>query len=349
MSSLSFHLFGLFEATDSGDKRLHFPTTKAQALLAYLLVEETQQPGISHQRGKLMTLLWPDITPESAQTNLRQTLYRLRKTLPAVEAKSGQREQLLLSDRQSVRLNPAVPYWLDVAEFERRLRESDSGSEERRVANLLEATGYYRGHFLADVSVPDSEHFENWATQFREELRRKALEAFHQIGEEALAGDDWEQAQTAARRQIALDELNEAAYQQLMHAQALAGQRNDALTEFNNLTQRLVQELGVEPLSETTRLAAAIRAGKVERQARAATSQKAEMKLDLAGRQAEVILLDKVDRFWVQGVRQQSLHGAPPLKLGMETMPSALASPWELVVGQPEQSELAAAGRNIYQ
>jgi DNA-binding SARP family transcriptional activator len=83
MSNLSFRLFGLFEAIDNGDEHLHLPTTKAQALLAYLLVEELWRPGSSHQRGKLMTLLWPDITPESAQTNLRQTLYRLRKSLPA--------------------------------------------------------------------------------------------------------------------------------------------------------------------------------------------------------------------------------------------------------------------------
>jgi DNA-binding SARP family transcriptional activator len=74
MSSLSIHLFGLFEATSDDGQQLNFPTTKAQAMLAYLLAEETFRPGIIHQRGKLMTLLWPDILPESAQTNLRQTL-----------------------------------------------------------------------------------------------------------------------------------------------------------------------------------------------------------------------------------------------------------------------------------
>jgi len=339
MSSLAFHLFGLFEAKDVDGRRINFPTTKAQAMLAYLLVEEALQPGISHQRGKLMTLLWPDITPESAQTNLRQTLYRLRKTLPPIEVEPGQIEQLIISDRLSVKVNTAVPYRLDVVEFERALQEAGEGSEERRLASLTKATDFYRGPFLADVSVPDSEHFENWARQIREELRRIALEALHQLGEEALANEDWHQVQTAARRQIVLDELNEAAYRQLMLAQAKAGQRNKALAEYATLTQLLAEELGVEPMSETTRLAAAIRKGSVEPEARPAINQKATLESDTVGRQAEKILLDKVDRFWVTGVLQQSLLGGPRLELRMETMPAALATPWEMVVGQPEQTK----------
>ena len=117
MSGLSFNLLGPFEATIEGDRQLHFPTTKAQALLAYLLVEETHRPGASHQRGNLMMLLWPDILTESAQANLRQTLYRLRQTLLETGKAAKFREPLLLSDRQSVRLNPTANYRLDVAEF----------------------------------------------------------------------------------------------------------------------------------------------------------------------------------------------------------------------------------------
>ncbi|MDX1415303.1 MAG: BTAD domain-containing putative transcriptional regulator [Candidatus Promineifilaceae bacterium] len=348
MSNPSFHLFGLFEAADHVGEHLHFPTTKAQALLAYLLVEEVRQPGISHQRGKLMTLLWPDITPESAQTNLRQTLYRVRKLLPIGEAGPGQMEPLLISDRQSVKLNPAVSYWLDVAEFEHALREADEESEEGRMASLVKATALYRGHFLADVSVPDSEYFEQWAMQIREELRRKTVEALQQIGEDALKEEEWDQAQAAARRQIALDELNEAAYRQLMLAQAMAGQRNKALTEFTALKQLLEDELGVEPLSETTMLAAAIRDGKYEREVTPVASQQVELESDSAGRQAELILLDKVNRFWVKGVLEHSLTGAPLLELGMETVPTALAAPWEMVVGQPVKSgRLLPAGTSI--
>jgi hypothetical protein len=86
---------------DDSGRDLNFPTTKAQALLAYLLVEEVQRPGAGWQRGELMMLLWPDTVAESAQTNLRQTLYRLRGALPGVGNPSGEIEPFLIGNRQS--------------------------------------------------------------------------------------------------------------------------------------------------------------------------------------------------------------------------------------------------------
>ena len=50
MAQLTLNLLGPFEATLDGGQRLQFSTVKAQALLAYLLVEEAQRPGNSHQR-----------------------------------------------------------------------------------------------------------------------------------------------------------------------------------------------------------------------------------------------------------------------------------------------------------
>jgi predicted ATPase/DNA-binding SARP family transcriptional activator/Tfp pilus assembly protein PilF len=261
MSGLSFNLFGPFEATLDSDRHLHFPTTKTQALLAYLLVEQTHRPGVSHQRGNLMMLLWPDLLPESAQTNLRQTLYRLRQTLPEVEISPDHPEPLLLSDRQGVQVNPVVNYHLDVAEFERALREAGRGTQEQQMAPLSRAIALYRGDFLADVYVPDSEMFENWAGQVRADLRRRALDALYKIGEYALAHDDYSLAQDTARQQIAIDNLHEVAYRQLMLALSATGERNEALIEFTQLKQLLADELGVEPTTETAGLAEAIRQG----------------------------------------------------------------------------------------
>jgi predicted ATPase/DNA-binding SARP family transcriptional activator len=264
MSGLSFNLLGPFEATLEGDRHLHFPTTKTKALLAYLLVEETYRPGVSHQRGNLMTLLWPDLLPESAQANLRQTLYRLRQTLHEVEMATDHPEPLLLSDRQSVQVNPMIDYHLDVAKFELALRKAAQGSQDEQIVILSEAVSLYRGDFLADVYVPDSETFENWTGQVRADLRRRALDTLHQIGERALAWGDYHLARDTARRQIAIDDLHEVAYRQLMLALSAAGERNEALTEFTQLTQLLADELGVEPTIETAKLAETIRQGQYD-------------------------------------------------------------------------------------
>ncbi|MGD8585588.1 MAG: tetratricopeptide repeat protein [Chloroflexota bacterium] len=259
MSDLSFNLLGHFEAAYHEGQHLRFPTVKAQALLAYLLVEECFQRGVNHQRTNLMLLLWPDILPESAQANLRQTLYRLRRALPELEVKPGHTEPLLISDRLSVNINPLVEYRLDVADFEQAIRRSRQEPLSKRSATLSEAVALYRGDFLEDVYVPDSQAFEQWAGQTRERLRRDALAALYQIGEYALDNKDYAQAELAARRQIAVDELHEVAYRQLMTALAASGQRNKALTEFAGLTQLLADELSIEPTVETAMLAEAIR------------------------------------------------------------------------------------------
>ena len=294
MSSLSFNLLGQFEATVDNDRHLHFPTTKTQALLAYLLVEQAHRPGASHQRGNLMMLLWPDVLPESAQANLRQTLYRLRQILPEVEITPDHSEPLMLSDRHSVQVNPVVNYHLDVAEFERTLREADRGPQERQMEVLSGAVALYRGDFLADVYVPDSETFENWTGQVRADLRRRALDALYKISKYALALDDYTLAQDMARRQIAIDNLHEVAYRQLMLALAAAGERNQALTEFTQLTKLLVDELDVQPAMETAVLAEAIRLGEYDPKPGPKPDHQGASQTVSAARPAGLILPDRI-------------------------------------------------------
>jgi DNA-binding SARP family transcriptional activator len=74
---LKISLLGPFAASLQGIAIRDFGSSKGQALLIYLAVESRQ----AHQREALMTLLWPDFTLQSAQQNLRQTLYTLRKAL----------------------------------------------------------------------------------------------------------------------------------------------------------------------------------------------------------------------------------------------------------------------------
>ena len=71
-------LFGIMEVSWAG-RPITFATTAGRALLAYLAVEGHRP----HARAKLAALLWPDHGHAAAYTNLRQTLARVRKALPA--------------------------------------------------------------------------------------------------------------------------------------------------------------------------------------------------------------------------------------------------------------------------
>jgi len=83
---ISASLLGPFEAS-LDDRPLHkFRTNKVQALLIYLATEAS----VVHRRDALTALLWPGLPQKSAQVNLRQTLYRLRRAIPEVMARDGE-------------------------------------------------------------------------------------------------------------------------------------------------------------------------------------------------------------------------------------------------------------------
>ena len=114
MSVLNISLLGPFTATFQDQPITNFKTNKVQALLIYLAVERDR----AHRRESLMELLWPDMPLESAQVNLRQTIYRLRQAIPDLDPNGiGEKVAFVVSDRHFVGLNPGGAVHSDVEAF----------------------------------------------------------------------------------------------------------------------------------------------------------------------------------------------------------------------------------------
>jgi DNA-binding SARP family transcriptional activator/tetratricopeptide (TPR) repeat protein len=248
---LSLSLFGSFKAALNERPITSFRTIKVQALLIYLLVESAheQSKGIGHQRESLMTLLWPDLPLKSAQENLRQTIYQLRKVIPA-HTQDGGEVPLLMSDRLSVCLNPDYPCQSDFSAFLNHLNNN----------RLEDAVALYKGDFLADFFLPDSIEFEEWALARRATCRREALQALDQLVEESWQTADFKKAERYARQQLEIDPLREKGLRQLMCALVGNGERIAALVEFERFQNNLRQELGVPPSLESVQLLEQIQA-----------------------------------------------------------------------------------------
>ena len=244
---LTLSLLGSFEIY--ADERPHPQLTaqKAQALLIYLAVEARQ----SHQRDTLITLFWPDYPQKSAQQSLRQSLYLLRQ---AMEPDKPDRP-LILSERFTVALNPEAVLAVDVVQFEELSGAGRSPQDWQKAAEL------YRGHFLADFYLPDSEPFEEWAANKRAFYQRRMEELLQRLADYYVQMGDYAAAEMAVRRQLSLDNLQEAAHRQLMGILAQSGRRQEALTHYHSLRQLLQDELGIEPDSDTISLVAAIETG----------------------------------------------------------------------------------------
>jgi len=263
MAHLDIQLLGSLQISLDGNPLTGFATDKARALLAYLALES----GHPQRRDALATLLWPDQPDNKARQNLRQTLLYLRQSLREDECAET---PLLLVNRDTVQFNPAGDYTLDVAQFEALSHACQQHRHRRREScrpclQRLEAmAALYRGEFLEHFFLGDSTLFEEWATLKREWLHREAIEALFTLTDYHTRRGDLARARQAAWQQVELEPWREEAHRQLMRLLAMEGERSAALAQYETCRRILAQELGVEPMAETTSLFEAIKREEIQ-------------------------------------------------------------------------------------
>ncbi len=264
MAALKLELLGRFRSFLGQEPLENFRTSKVQALLIYLAVEAE-----AHDRKSLTSLLWPGMPDISAKTNLRQIVYYLRKIIPELEAvEDGESPvQLMIVNRKSMQLNPGAKVVIDAHEFEVHLANSRSHDHLDLLScavcreDLLQAIELYRGDFLHDFYLDDSDSYEEWAQLKREAYRRQALDALEILAAMYSRQKAYSAAQTYAERQLEIDNLREPAYRQLMEIMALSGRRTEAIAVYDVCRRLLAEELGMTPSKRTTELYDQILAG----------------------------------------------------------------------------------------
>jgi serine/threonine protein kinase/two-component SAPR family response regulator len=259
MNKITLHMLGPFQADLDGQAITDFRTRKVQALLIYLAAENKP-----YQRELLLDLLWPGLPERSARSNLRQIVYYLRNLIPTTPD-NGQ--PLIIANRQEILLNPEANIQADTAAFAALLEKSQSHSHldlflcsECR-QDLEQAAALYRGDFLVDFYLDDSNEFEEWAQTQRQYFRRRVLDALSILTTIAIRQQDYSQAQAFARQQLDIDFLSENAYRQLMEALALSGRRQEALAVYESCRRVLHEELGMAPSAHTSEYFEKIQSG----------------------------------------------------------------------------------------
>jgi predicted ATPase/DNA-binding SARP family transcriptional activator len=243
VARLSLSFLNTFQAILDAKLITQFRSNNNKGLLVYLALQSER----SFPREVLATLFWPEESESNARNNLRQSLHQLRKVLGDLENPG---EAYLLVTRQTVQFNTDSDFILDVDHF---LQSIEKGDLEAAVAG-------YHGDLLPGFTC-DSLQFEDWLRLEREHLHQVALEAMFEVTEGYLRTDQLDKAQAVARRQLTLEPWREPAYRQLMQAYALAGDRSNALAQFDICREILWEELGVEPAAETIALYESIKVG----------------------------------------------------------------------------------------
>jgi len=235
MAVVELTLFGGLEGRLVGGQVIALSGQKDRALLAILAL----QPGATHTRDKLASLLWSDRGDQQARDSLKHSLTRIRQCLESAAPSA------VVADRWSVRLDPAAVA-SDVATFERLLVEETPEAMEQ-------ASELYRGDLLDGIGIRDPA-FEDWLLVERQRLRQRCEEALTKLLAQSTGQGTQARAAAAARRLLSLDPLREAACRALMQIHAEQSQIHQAIKLYETLRDRLHRELGVKPEAQTTQL-----------------------------------------------------------------------------------------------
>jgi len=238
---------------------LSFPTRKALALLAYLVVE-----GGLHSREKLAALLWPDSDAQHGRGMLRYTLAHVRQATAHMAGAPH-----LAVERDGLGFDAASDAQVDLHRIAAARALLDGGvTDAAHVATgaaaldaLRNAVGWCRGELLEGFSLPDTPAFDEWATLQRESWRQKVRPLFDRLSQlEADAGERGAAFETLMRW-IAADPLNEDAHRRLMLHHLADRDRAAALRAYEVCRAILEKSLDVAPSPETEALAAQVRTG----------------------------------------------------------------------------------------
>ncbi len=326
----SFRILGPLQV-QGADGPLRVPPGRQEVILAALLLEANRVVST----GYLVDLIWEDVPPETARTQVQICVSRLRKLLAGADAEVSITTRapgyVLHTDASNV---DAALFTAGVSRA-RRLRER--GDAQRSVEELRAAVALWQGDCLPGL---DSGALANRARQLDEE-RLTAVELRIQL-ELGLGRHD----RLVGELQLLTHEhpLREKLRGQLMQALYWSGRQAEALEVFRTGRRLLDEELGLEPGRELKDLESAILTGTLTPPAGPAP--------DVPGRAAEAQAQPGADAearpeessARVETSRQEAVpHQLPAATADFVADAAQLAALEEALTGGPERTTVGLA------
>jgi DNA-binding SARP family transcriptional activator len=226
-----------------GERDLDCRLRRSFQVLAYL----ASSPGLEAGREELIEAVWPTEGERTIERNFHPTLSHLRR---ALEAGRKDEVQPLLLRSGVYRLNPEIGWEIDALEFTALVEEGKGYAAAGDLGGAADtwrrAWSVYRGPFLQG-------HYEAWVTARRESYQRQQLEMLRDLGDLYLRLQRPDEAMDAYRSVLVEDPLQERVHVALMQVYADQGRRDMVRRQYDRLGTLLLEELGVEPMTETTR------------------------------------------------------------------------------------------------
>ena len=200
-------------------------------------------PGHHLHREQVLELLWPDLRLEAAGNNLHRTLHVVRRLLEP-DLTTGPSAYLRLSG-DIVAVEPAEALQTDVDAFE---AAAATARRAGHPAAYQAAVALYTGDLLPQ------DRYEDWAAGRREALRGLYLAVLLEQAHLHEARREWPPAIAAIEQALAHEPAHEAAHVRLMRLYALAGRRDQALRQYEQLRTALQRDLDAGPAAGSRQL-----------------------------------------------------------------------------------------------
>lgn len=239
----------VFRRGPAGDwEPIAWPFERALRALLFLATCPDRQAA----KQEIVAALWPDADGADDagwRRNFHPTLSHLRRCLRGGDDAESAGGSPVVLRRGLYRLSSEAEWWIDADELVRHAGEGAAAFREGRRAEAIaaweSAWKLHRGDLLEGVDTP-------WAAARRDELERTFVATLHALGaayeEEGRAAE----ALDAYRAALTVDPLQERLHAALMRLYGRLGRRDLVRRQYQRLTRLLRDELGVEPLAEST-------------------------------------------------------------------------------------------------
>lgn len=250
MTEFRVRLFGKFSVERGGQSVEGIQARKVQELFSYLLVSRNHpQP-----REVICEVLWENQPPSKAKKYLRQALWRLQLALN--DAPNSQ-EPEIVADSNWIQIGPSAKFWLDIAEFEQifnALNDKDPCDLSLKDFRIVKsAINLYRGDLLEGW-------YQDWCLFERERFQIMHLMLLDKLVQYCEMHGHYAAGLAYGTDILRHDHAYERTHCQMMRLYVMAGDRTQALHQYQRCVTALRNELDIEPSEATKQLYEEIRA-----------------------------------------------------------------------------------------
>lgn len=213
---------------------------QGRLLLAFLGTRRTQPVS----KAQLNEAVWGPRTPPSVDTAIHALVSKLRAALRQLGVPRPHGVGTEVGTYQLV-----VPSaWIDVEEARSALDRAEGALRSAQLADAW-ASANVAAAIARRPFLPDEER--GWVEHQRAQLRRVWRRALLVLSAVSVRNGEHELGIQHAADVLAAEPFDEMAYQALMRAHGLAGNRAEALRVYANCRKLFRDELGAEPSEQT--------------------------------------------------------------------------------------------------